>query len=179
MSNENIEKKLREARHFLDKMRKQEKRAFGDKEPFDFLLSAFLNATTSARNAYHQQQDRKRNDAIKAWKTGWENALSPAEKLLYNFMQKDRVAEVHKGGSSRDVKPDAIKVGVGDVYSDESGTLISMGSNIPGSGMGGGFIIKPHYYFTIDGVERDVTAACAEYLALLDRMVTQFKADNP
>jgi hypothetical protein len=39
-----VDKKLREARFFLDQMREQERRAFGDKEPFDFYLSAFLNA---------------------------------------------------------------------------------------------------------------------------------------
>jgi hypothetical protein len=54
-----------------------------------------------------------------------------------------------------------------------------MGSNIPGSGMGGGVVYKPHYYFTIDDVERDVTEVCAEFLALLERMVAQFKAANP
>ena len=54
-----------------------------------------------------------------------------------------------------------------------------MGSNIPGSGMGGASIFKPHYYFTLEGVERDVTEVCAEYLALLERMAAQFKADKP
>jgi len=54
-----------------------------------------------------------------------------------------------------------------------------MGSNIPGWGMGGGVVYKPHYYFTIDDVERDVTEVCAEFLALLERMVAQFKAANP
>jgi hypothetical protein len=39
-----VEKKLREARSFLDKMIDQESTAFGDKEQFDFNLSAFLNA---------------------------------------------------------------------------------------------------------------------------------------
>jgi hypothetical protein len=77
------------------------------------------------------------------------------------------------------VKTEEVKVGVGGSYSDDSGTLTSMGSNIPGSGMGGGVVYKPHYYFTIDDVERDVTEVCAEFLALLERMVAQFKAANP
>ena len=134
---ETIDKKLREAGYFLDKMRKHEAKAFGDKEPFDFLLSAFLNATTSARCAYRKEQDRERNAAIKSWKATWENGLTGNENRIYDFMQVDRVAEVHRGGSSRDVKNDEIKVGFGGSYSDDSGTLTVMGSNIPGSGMVG------------------------------------------
>lgn len=164
---ETIDKKLREARHNLDEMRKQERRAFGDK-PFDFLLSAFLTSTTSACEA-----------AIEKWTAIWKDGLSSEEESLYNFMRKNRNAEVHGGGSRRDVKTDEIKVGVGGSYSDESGTLTVMGSNIPGSGMGGASIFKPHYYFTLEGVERDVTEVCAEYLALLQRMAARFKADKP
>jgi len=44
MNLETVEKKLREAESCLTQMREQETRAFGDKEPFDFHLSAFLNA---------------------------------------------------------------------------------------------------------------------------------------
>jgi hypothetical protein len=36
-----VQKKLREARFFLDQMREQERRAFGDKERFDFYLARF------------------------------------------------------------------------------------------------------------------------------------------
>lgn len=163
-----IDKKLREAPYALEKMRKQEAKAFGDKEPFDFLLSAFLTATTSACDA-----------AIDKWTAIWKDGLSPEEESLYNFMRKNRGAEVHGRGSSHNVKQDVIQVGVGGVYSDESGTLTVMGSNIPGSGIGGASIFKPHYYFTLEGVERDVTEVCAEYLALLERMAAQFKADKP
>ncbi|HEY6860961.1 MAG TPA: hypothetical protein VI358_14400 [Pseudolabrys sp.] len=165
---ETIDKKLREAACHLEEMRKQERRAFGDKERFDFSLSAFLSATTSACDA-----------AIKKWTAIWKAGLSPEEESLYDFMREDRRIEVHSSGSRRDVKQDAIKVGVGGSYSDESGTLTVMGSNIPGSGMGGAVINKPHYYFTIDRVERDVTDVCADYLALLERMAAQFKGDNP
>jgi hypothetical protein len=176
---ENIDKKLRETGFFLDEMREQEKRAFGDKEPFDFKLSAFLNAGMSVRNVIERAQNLSQNPAIKGWKAKWEGGLKPDDWNLYDYMREDRRHEVHLDGSRRDVKNDEIKVGVGGVYSDDSGTLYSMGSNIPGSGMGGAFVRKPHYYFTVDGVERDVTEVCAEYLALLERMAAQFKADNP
>jgi hypothetical protein len=47
------EKKLREAHRFLNEMRAQEQKAFGDKEPFDHWLSAFLSAGMSVRDAFH------------------------------------------------------------------------------------------------------------------------------
>jgi len=39
--------------------------------------------------------------------------------------------------------------------------------------------IKPIYDFTIDGAGREATQACADYLTLLQRMVSQFEADHP
>jgi hypothetical protein len=45
---ENVEKKLREARFFLDKMIDHDCKANKDKEKFDFYLSAFLSAGRTA-----------------------------------------------------------------------------------------------------------------------------------
>jgi len=39
-----VHKKIAEAHFFLGKMTEQEPRIIGDKEPFDYYLSAFLNA---------------------------------------------------------------------------------------------------------------------------------------
>jgi hypothetical protein len=83
MKAEKAERKLREAKFFLDKMRDQECRAFGDKEPFDFYLSAFLNAGTSFRGEFKVRQDRNRTDAIKAWRKAWEDGLSQDDNALY------------------------------------------------------------------------------------------------
>ena len=44
MNVEGVEKKLREARFFLDRMSEHERMPFDNKEPFDFYLSAFLGA---------------------------------------------------------------------------------------------------------------------------------------
>ena len=68
MNIESVEKKLREANSCLAKMRDQESRAFGDKEPFDFALSAFLNAArtvdyrlchVAGKAIYEQSRSRK------------------------------------------------------------------------------------------------------------------------
>jgi hypothetical protein len=65
---EGVEKKLREARSCLNNTIERERMAFGDREQFDFSLSGFLNAAMSVRGAFRYEQDRKRNDAVKAWK---------------------------------------------------------------------------------------------------------------
>jgi len=173
MNVERVEKKLREARFFLKKMSDHERLAFEDKEPFDFYLSAFLSAGMSIRGAFHVRQDRKRNEVIRKWKGDWEARLTPKEERLYNFMHTDRNHEVHEGGSSRTVKTENRELGPG-VHKLASGTNEVFG--LPGWSS---FIPTPAYYFTIDGTERKVTEACGEYVALLERIVTDFKGQTP
>ena len=172
-----IEKKLEEARAFLNGMRDQEQRAFGDKQPFDHYLSAFLSAGMSVRDAFHAEQDRKRDPAIKKWKETWEAQLTPQQKSIYEFMRKDRNREVHRSGSRRLIETKQIKVGVGGTYSDKSGTLNVMGCPSPLLGADTGATISmPQYVFDINGVKRLVTEVCAEYLSLLDQMAADYKA---
>jgi hypothetical protein len=172
--------KLAEAQFFLGKMIEQERRAFGDRQPFDYYLSAFLNAGMSVRGGFQYRQNPTRNKAIKAWRKQWETNLSPEDNTLYEFMRKDRVDEVHAAGSSRSVGQKDIRVGVGDSYSDESGTVEVWGSPSVLLGVDTAAVIhKPIYNFTIDGTERKVTEACDAYLALLRQMVAQCVADDP
>jgi hypothetical protein len=174
MNLENVEKKLREARFHLAKMNEQERRAFGDKEPFDFHLSAFLDAAKIVDNRLRHEQGA----IYKPWRTAWDGRLTAKENELIKLMVDDRNVEVHGSASGRGVKTESIKVG--HSYSDASGTLEVFSTPIPGTGMGGGATIyKPSYYFTIAGAERKATAACTDYLALLERMVTDFKTDHP
>jgi len=92
------------------------------------------------------------------------------------FMVDDRNIEVHESGSSRSVGQEDIKIGVGGSYSDESGTLEVSGSPSVLLGVDTAAVIhKPTYNFTIDRTERKATEACAEYLALLKRMVERFE----
>jgi hypothetical protein len=90
----------------------------------------------------------------------WEARLTSDEKSLWDFMRKDRKHEVHRSGSSRTVKTEEIKVGVGSTYSDKSGTVAAMGSPWAGPVV----IYKPTYNITIAGTERKATEACGEYL---------------
>jgi hypothetical protein len=177
MNIERAEKKLREAKYFLDQMIEKESLAFGDKEPFDFNLSAFLSASRSIDYRLRHEQP----ETYPAWRTAWDANLSPADACLIKFMVDDRNDEVHESGSGRSVGTQDIEVG--DTYADKSGTLyatpaaalhLSEQSAIPRV-----VIRKPTYAFTIAGTDRKAAEACAEYLALLEQMVEKFKAENP
>jgi hypothetical protein len=177
MNVERVEKKLREAQYFLDQMIEKEKLAFGDKEPFDFNLSAFLNAARSVDYRLRHEQA----GIYPTWRKAWDANLASADACLIKFMVDDRIDEVHESGSGRSVGTQDIEVG--DTYADKSGTLytspsaalhLSKQSPIPRV-----VIRKPTYAFTIAGTDRKATEACAEYLALLDQMVEKFKAENP
>jgi hypothetical protein len=171
---DNVEKKLREAEFFLDKMRDQERKAFGDKEPFDFYLSAFLNAGRVVDYRLRHEQGA----IYWLWRVAWNAKLPINEQELIEFLVKDRNVEVHESGSRRDAKIEGLEVG--GSYSDASGTLEIFGS--PGARLGTNtkvVIYKSVYWFTIQGIDRKATEACEEYLLLLKRMVAQFKTDNP
>src|SRR6516225_4445180 len=167
MNIEGVEKKLREARFFLDKMIDHERMAFRDKEPFDFYLSGFLNAgrTVDYRLRYEQAA------VYPNWRIGWD-ASHQAEQALIKFMVDDRNDEVHEGGSSRTVTTENREFGAG-THKLADGTMDVTGA----PGFARVTIHAPGYYFTIEGVERRATEACGEYLALLEQMVAAFRTD--
>lgn len=168
---ERVEKKLREARFFPSKMREHERMAFGDKEPFDFYLSAFHKARRTVDYRLRHEQAAM----YPTWRTAWDVNLSEAQKSLIKFMVDDRNDEVHESGLNRAVKTEDRGLGAG-THSFEFGTIeISGGiAGVPPSAV----IRTPTYNFTIDSRERKATDACGDYLALLERMVAKFKADH-
>jgi hypothetical protein len=174
MGFETVRTKLQEARSFLNLMRDQEQRAFGDRSQFDNNLSAFLSAGRSVD--YRLKHEYKAT--YPTWRTKW-NASHPFEDRPLESMHTRRANEVHASGSGRAVKSKEIKVGSGGSYSDKSGTLEVMGSPTPLTGVDTGATISmPHYVFDIDGVAKPVTEACAEYLTVLEQMVAQFEAET-
>jgi hypothetical protein len=170
MNIEATEKKLREASFFLKKMIDHERKAFNDKEPFDFYLSAFLNAgRTVDYRLRHEQAEVYPN-----WRIGWDATLTEAEQRLIRFMVDDRNVEVHESGSSRRVGIEKREFGSG-THTLADGTMDVTGA----PGYARVTMQVPGYYFTIDGIERKATEACAEYLRLLEKMVAKFKSDHP
>jgi hypothetical protein len=174
MNIDNVEKKLREAGFFLDLLRKQERKAFGDREPFDFFLSAFLNACRTVDYRLRHEQAA----IYPAWRNAWDKRLLPYDSELIRFMVDDRNVEVHESGSGRSSKLEGFEVA--HSYSDESGTLEVSGVPVTLGGSGPrATVYKPSYTFTINGIERGATEVCDAYLNLLKQMIASLKATNP
>ena len=167
---ESVQKKLREASFFLSKMIEHERLAFDNKEPFDFYLSAFLNAGRTVD--YRLRHEHKA--IYPDWRIGWNATLPQAQQRLIKFMVDDRNLEVHSKGSSRVVKTEDKELGPG-THSFASGTMDVSG---PPDVFPLAIIQTPAYYFTIDGIEQKATEACRGYLALLQQMVAKFKAEH-
>src|SRR5258708_244528 len=98
-------------------MSEHERKAFNDKEPFDFYLSAFLNAGRTVDWRLEHEQKA----IYTAWRTGWDTTLTQAQQGLIKFMIDDRNVEVHESGSSRVVKTENRELGPG-VHKLASGT---------------------------------------------------------
>jgi hypothetical protein len=149
-------------------MREQERRAFEDQEPFQFYMNAFLCAASTLRDCFRYGQDKSAMD----WKRTWEAKLTPQEKGVYDFLGEDRNAELHRAGSSRKAKVKTEEFAAGS-YSFAPGTTeivvappevqVAMRKD------------KKVYTITIAGTERVAIEACAEYAALLERLIADYQ----
>jgi hypothetical protein len=79
-----VRKKLAEAGFFLRKC-EQEERFFGDKEPFDYYLSAFL----SAGRTVDYRLRHEHGTIYKPWRATWDASLTPDENALIEFLIGD------------------------------------------------------------------------------------------
>jgi hypothetical protein len=166
----NVEKKLREARFFSDKMSEQEHGAFGRKEQFEFYLSAFLSAGRSV----HFRLRHEQGATYDKWRTAWDATLTQEQRDLIKFMVDERNDEVHEsGGSSPTVETMIAELRVGTYR------LPGATHTIAGPADALASVPVPAYCFTVNGTERKVTEACEEYLVLLEKMVAKFKVDHP
>jgi hypothetical protein len=170
-----VKAKLEQARSALDKMRREERKAFSDRAEFNHLLSDFLSAGRSVDYRLCHEYSARYID----WREKW-NEQNQSEDRILKSMHDRRDDEVHERGAGHIVKDEQIKIGVGGSYGDPGGpTLEVMGSPTPLMGDSAGAIVtKPRYIFEIDGTEQPVTEVCAEYLAVLDRLVADFEAEN-
>jgi hypothetical protein len=79
---EAVEKKLREADFFLKKMIKHDRMASRAKEPFDFYLSAFLNAGRSVDWRLQHEQET----IYPSWRIRWDATLTEEQQRLIKYM---------------------------------------------------------------------------------------------
>jgi hypothetical protein len=167
-----VHKSLSEADFFLGKMREQEERFFGNKEPFDYYLSAFLSVGRSVDYRLRHEQGA----IYKPWRAAWDGDLAPAENALIKALVDDRNTEVHGSGSGRSVGKEGVEFGIGEHRLPGGGGMMTIGGP---PGMPPAVLCRPAYSFKIDGVDRKATEACATYLGLLRRMVAEFAAAHP
>ncbi len=148
-----------------------ERQITGDRQPFDYYLSAFLSAgrTVDYRLCHEQKV------IYKSWRKEWNTRLTPDDNRLMKFMVDDRNEEVHESGSSRSEAQEHVTLTPGMKYWDQDMGMVTVGGR---PDMPPVLIRKQTYNFTIDGVERGATEACAAYLALLQRMVADFESDH-
>ena len=145
-------------------MTEEEHRVLGDREPFDYYLSRFLSATRTIDYRLRHEQ----SPIYPIWRKVWDAALSSHDNGLMKFMVGDRNIEVHESGSSRRVVEGSAELPIGTYRGGTSVIDRPPDASAPTAD-------QPTFYFTIDGTERKATEACAEYLALLKRMVEKFE----
>jgi hypothetical protein len=168
-----LDEKLAEARRFLDQMVELDRRISGDKRPINYYLSGFLSATMSLRKGFQVRQNRIRNAAVKDWCKKWIDNLTPDEKQLYDFIGTARNDEVHAGSPAKLVQ-DTIEFDIGEHNTGDARHYVSGPPGTPPV-----VTSTQTYKLTINGIECRATKACADYLALLKRMVTQIKTELP
>ena len=89
------QKKLREAKFFLGRMSEALRSIKLEKEDFEFFLSAFLSAGRSVTFVLRAEQA----DVYQQWYDGWQKALDAENRELLEFMNQQRIAEVHRRGA--------------------------------------------------------------------------------
>ena len=161
-----VGKKLREAAFFLGKLDKRSRTVFGEREQFDYYLSAFLNACRSVDYRLRHEQ----GNTYRTFRCAWDSRLQPRETELLKFMVDDRNLEVHESGSARTQQDE--RVAVSDSYTDESGTAVI--SSPLGLGALPTEIVRSAYTFAVSGRQVAVTECCRRYLELLERLVRDY-----
>jgi hypothetical protein len=169
MAIDSVKAKLHEARSALSEMREEEQKAAGESR-YDYRMAAFLSA---ARSVDYRLRFECPN-TYPNWRKQWD-AQHSAEDSLLVFINSKRADDVHKRGSGRTSKTEEIKIGTGSAYSDKGGKVESWGSASALMGVDTSAIVSQHQYFFDD---RPATDVCAQALAILEQMVTQFEADT-
>ena len=159
-----VKKKLREAAFFLGKLAERSRLAFGDREEFDFYLSAFLSAARSVDYRLRHEH----NPRYETFRSAWDTALSSNEQALVKFMVDDRNLEVHESGSSRVQANEHLVIGTS--YRDASGTVtVAAPPGAPPAEL-----VRPAFSFLMNGRAVPVVESCVTYLEILKRLVTDF-----
>ena len=158
------DKKLGEAHFFVDHFRRASLRVVGEREE-EFFLSAFLSAARAVTLVL--QKEQKRITDYESWFRSWRAKLSKEDDELLDHMNKQRVASFHKTGPELTTGTEFIPV---SQLPPSEGTFYSFGPPGTPEPTAGRQVLS----FFPEGGERAV-ATCQRYLALLDRIIHDFK----
>jgi hypothetical protein len=158
-----IRNKLREATFFLGNLAERSRLAFGDREEFDFYISAFLSAARSLDYRFRHEE----GPTYSTFRAAWDTAFSTDGQALVKFMVDDRNLEIHEGGSSR-VQAEE-RVAIGSSYRDASGTVtVAAPIGVPTE------LVKHTFSFLMNGKPVPVVESCASYLEILKQLVADY-----
>jgi len=158
-----IQKKLCEAKFFLNHMMQSARSTRLDHEHLEFYLSAFLSAARSVTDFFE-----KRNQ--KAWWSQWRANRSPDDLQLLNQMTKQRDNEVHEEGADVAHRIEDVPLSKIETPSGLHAAYISSFGEPWGEVQVG---LKV-YYFTLGGKPVNVIETCQRYVILLERAVAEF-----
>ena len=186
--------KLGEVQFFLHWLQKERE---GNPQAFGYYLSAFLNAAYSLivllkleakmalkTGAEKKKEAKKRFDA---WLEEWVSALSAEDHDVWGLMEAQRTGEVHRLGAETVKETKAIPLEppksnpalfyitmnfgqpelYGDAWMEEKRRL-----GLPSWATA--WREAQVHHFEIAGERRDVVETCQRYLALLERLLTDF-----
>lgn len=197
--------KLEEARFFLWHLREENaKREHGPgsvqwPRAFRFYLSAFLNAAYSVleylkreaktelkRGATNKGQAKRRYDE---WLEGWEAALPPDERQIWDHMEEQRGAETHWERAKTVIETKAVTYRTPGEHRGHPAYYGTFFFGFPGD-FGAALAEEKRklglppwatvwweaqvHHFEIEGERQDVVRTCERYMKLLEKLVSDF-----
>jgi len=165
-----MQKKLREVHYFLRQMEAIARRAVGDPEDFEFLLSALLSASRSITDPLESRRYGQ-------WYEAWRNGRSPRERELLAFMRVQRNAVVHRNGA--DVEVTVEFVPLTQLREDRHGHP-AYGFHWwgPPGGPAPEVGINVHH-FELGGSQVEASETCCDFVTVLTALVADFAAAHP
>jgi hypothetical protein len=163
------EKKLREARFFLEKLRGARVSEPSEGEAFDFYLSAFLSAGRAVTFVLHKEQ----SGVYAQLRDRWLERLTSDEKDLLAYLRDQRNSGQKQGSSDAAAAMEFVPTPPGPIDPD----LFKFGSGWSGEATNG---LPSHYGRAVDyfilpsGNVANIINACTIYILLLDALVRDF-----
>lgn len=163
------ERKLREARFFLDRLIAESKRAVrNEPEALGFYLSAFLSAARSVTFALqHEEKDR-----YDAWFPSWFAQRGVEDQELLNFLKTQRNYAEKRGGADVEFDWEYILVTLLPIENRAHPAYGFTWSGVPGAPPPAVGI--PVHSFQSPRGDSEVVPTCQRYVGILAELVQDF-----